>query len=238
VARAFVAGARLVVHVICPDRLPDIGALTVYWRHDAFAHGNRHRQRDTRTINLFTSYSGIDSATYLVNGQYDRRVATAQLFLRDWRRDNHEMDPRLFDWCGRYRAAGGARSSRLSPPIVRLRPMRCAARSRAVANIPAHAGRRWTRRCPNAMSRIASLGCECSGGVGYYPTAAFRASRLGSVRAWPRMSYEQLAQLFRRQDCPPSEQRQPLARYEEAKAEIEAPTMAYRHAPRRSSAVS
>jgi len=91
---------------------------------------------DTRTINLFYVHTQESiSATYLVNGQYDRAVLQQlNWFLRDWRRDEPtEMDPRLFDvvWEA-YRAAGaGARSSRLSPPIVRLRPMRCCGRVRA-----------------------------------------------------------------------------------------------------------
>jgi hypothetical protein len=63
------------------------------------------------------------------------------------------------------------------------------------------------------------------GGVGYYPTSGtpFVHLDVGSVRAWPRMSYDQLARLFpdgKTVHLPSNGQ--PLARYEEARAEIDA----------------
>ena len=59
------------------------------------------------------------------------------------------------------------------------------------------------------------------GGVGFYPGANFVHVDVGSVRAWPRMSREQLAQLFpdgKTVHLPPDGK--PLAGYEQARAEI------------------
>jgi Bacterial protein of unknown function (DUF882) len=59
------------------------------------------------------------------------------------------------------------------------------------------------------------------GGVGYYPSSEFVHVDTGSVRAWPRMSQEQLARLFpdgKTLHLPSNGK--PLPGYEEAKAEI------------------
>jgi hypothetical protein len=77
-----------------------------------------------------------------------------------------------------------------------------------------------------SMSQIREIGMRMQrGGVGYYPHAGtpFVHLDVGSVRSWPRMTYDQLARLFpdgKTVHLPANNQ--PLARYEEAKAEIEA----------------
>jgi hypothetical protein len=61
------------------------------------------------------------------------------------------------------------------------------------------------------------------GGVGYYPSSAFVHVDTGSVRAWPRMTEQQLAQLFpdgKTLHLPSNGK--PLRGYEVAKAEIPA----------------
>jgi hypothetical protein len=84
------------------------------------------------------------------------------------------------------------------------------------------------------MSRVREIAMRLQrGGVGYYPTAGspFVHLDVGNVRAWPRMSYDQLARLFpdgKTVHLPTNGQ--PLARYDEARAELDAggsiPTMA------------
>jgi len=219
-----------------------LAAMTPSLTETAIANG------DTRTINLFYVHTQESiSATYLVNGQYDRAVLQQlNWFLRDWRRDEPtEMDPRLFDvvWEA-YRAAGAGGevikvvSAYRSPQTNAM----LRARSRAVAKYSQHMlGKAMDTTMPGMpMSRIREFGMRMQrGGVGYYPTAGtpFVHLDVGSVRAWPRMSYEQLAQLFpdgKTVHLPSNGQ--PLARYEEAKAEIEARNNgAIVMAPRRSS---
>ena len=189
---------------------------------------------DTRTINLYHAHTQESiSATYLVNGRYDPAVLEQlNWFLRDWRRDEPtKMDPRLFDvvW-ETYRSAGASGepihvvSAYRSPETNAM----LRARSRAVAKYSQHMlGKAMDTTMPGMpMSRIREIGMRMQrGGVGYYPTAGtpFVHLDVGGVRAWPRMTYEQLARLFpdgKTVHLPSNGQ--PLARYEEAKAEIEA----------------
>jgi len=189
---------------------------------------------DTRTINLFHSHTQESiSATYLVNGQYDRNVLQQlNWFLRDWRRDEPtEMDPRLFDviWEA-YRSAGASGeyvrvvSAYRSPETNAM----LRARSRAVAKFSQHMlGKAMDTTMPGMpMSRIREIGMRMQrGGVGYYPTAGtpFVHLDVGNVRAWPRMTYDQLVRLFPDgKTVHIASNGQMLARYDEAKAEIEA----------------
>lgn len=188
---------------------------------------------DTRTINLYHTHTHEQiSATYLVNGQYDQAVLKQlNWFLRDWRRDEPTtMDPRLFDvvWEA-YRQAGATElihvvSAYRSPETNAM----LRRRSRAVAKYSQHMlGKAMDTTMPGmSMSRIREIGMRMQrGGVGYYPTAGtpFVHLDVGSVRSWPRMTYDQLVRLFpdgKTVHLPTNGQ--PLARYEEARAEIEA----------------
>ena len=188
---------------------------------------------DTRTIHLYHAHTkeSID-ATYRVNGQYDPAVLQKlNWFLRDWRRDEPtNMDPRLFDTVWEvYRIAGA------SEPITVVSAYRSPEtnsmlrrRSRAVAKYSQHMlGKAMDTAMPGmSMERVREIGMRLQrGGVGYYPTAGtpFVHLDVGSVRHWPRMNYDQLARLFpdgKTVHLPSNNQ--PLARYEEARAEIEA----------------
>lgn len=201
---------------------------------------------DTRTIYLYHAHTHESiSATYLVNGQYDSNVLQQlNWFLRDWRRDEPtNMDPRLFDvvWEA-YRSAGAGDqvvnvvSAYRSPETNAM----LRARSRAVAKYSQHMlGKAMDTALPGMpMSQIREIGMRMQrGGVGYYPTAGtpFVHLDVGNVRHWPRMSYDELARLFpdgKTVHLPTNNQ--PLARYEEARAEIEARgDGAYVAAPRR-----
>ena len=189
---------------------------------------------DTRTINLFYVHTGESiSATYLVNGQYNP-AALQQLnwFLRDWRHNEPiEMDPRLFDVVWEAYRGAGAEGQVVTVVSAYRSPQTNAmlrARSRSVAKFSQHMlGKAMDTTMPGMpMSHIREIGMRMQrGGVGYYPTAGtpFVHLDVGNVRAWPRMSYDQLVRLFpdgKTVHLPSNGQ--PLARYEEAKAEIEA----------------
>ncbi len=201
---------------------------------------------DTRTIYLYHAHTHESiSATYLVNGQYDSNVLQQlNWFLRDWRRDEAtNMDPRLFDvvWEA-YRNVGAGDqvvhvvSAYRSPETNAM----LRARSRAVAKYSQHMlGKAMDTTMPGMpMSQVREIGMRMQrGGVGYYPTAGtpFVHLDVGNVRHWPRMNYDELARLFpdgKTVHLPTNNQ--PLARYEEARAEIEARgDGAYVSAPRR-----
>jgi uncharacterized protein YcbK (DUF882 family) len=202
-------------------------ALAPSFTENAVANG------ETRTLYLYHAHTHEQiAATYLVNGRYDESVLEQlNWFLRDWRRDEPtKMDPRLFDvvWQA-YRDAGASEpvhvvSAYRSPETNAM----LRARSRAVARHSQHMlGKAMDTTMPGmSMSTIREIGMRMQrGGVGYYPHAGtpFVHLDVGSVRSWPRMSYDQLVRLFpdgKTVHLPTNNQ--PLARYEEAKAEIEA----------------
>jgi uncharacterized protein YcbK (DUF882 family) len=187
---------------------------------------------DTRTLYLYHTHTRESiQATFKVNGQYDQATLDKlNWFLRDWRRDEPtKMDPRLFDvvW-ETYRESGSQEpiqivSAYRSPETNAM----LRRRSKAVAEFSQHMlGKAMDMHYVDVpMSRVREIGMKLQrGGVGYYPTAGtpFVHLDVGNVRAWPRMTYDQLARLFpdgKTVHLPPNGQ--PLARYEEARAEIE-----------------
>ncbi len=184
---------------------------------------------DTRTLNLYHSHTGESiQATYRVNGSYDPAVLEKlNWFLRDWRNnDRTRMDPRLFDviWEA-YRTAGATQ------PIVIISAYRSPQtnamlrrRSRGVAEHSQHIlGRAMDTTMPGMpMERIREIGMRLQrGGVGWYPSSNFVHLDVGSVRAWPRMSYYQLARLFPNgKTVHLAADGRALPRYAEARAEI------------------
>lgn len=187
---------------------------------------------DTRTIYLYHAHNKDSiAATYLVNGRYDSSVLKQlNWFLRDWRNDETTtMDPRLFDVVWQvYREAGSGEN-----PITVLSAYRSPGtnaalrrRSRAVAKHSQHMlGKAMDTTMPGLnMTQIREIGMKLQyGGVGWYPRSPFVHLDVGSVRSWPRMSYDQLVRLFpdgKTVHLPSNNQ--PLARYEEARAELEA----------------
>lgn len=159
---------------------------------------------DTRTLSFVHAHRK-DSITvsFRVNGSYDR-AALAKLnhFLRDWRNDAQtNMDPRLFDviWES-YRSVGA------SGPVLVLSAYRSPntnamlrRRSRAVANNSQHMhGKALDFRFQSVnMHRVREVAIKMQrGGVGWYNGSNFVHLDVGSVRAWPRLSYDQLARLF------------------------------------------
>lgn len=193
---------------------------------------------DTRTINLFYVHTNETiSATFRVNGSYDAAVLDRlNWFLRDWRRNEPtKMDPRLFDAI--WEAQRGAGSTATVKVMSAYRSPETNSmlrrRSRAVAEHSQHIqGRAMDIHVDDVpMSAIRETAVRMQrGGVGYYPTSGtpFVHIDVGSVRAWPRLNYDQLARLFpdgKTVHIPSNGQ--PLARYEEARAEIAARGGAY-----------
>ncbi|HEY8580786.1 MAG TPA: DUF882 domain-containing protein, partial [Beijerinckiaceae bacterium] len=186
---------------------------------------------DTRTINLVHAHTKETiSATFRVNGAYDgATLKRLNWFLRDWRNDAMiEMDPRLFDviWEAQ-RGAGSSQpiqvNSAYRSPETNSMLRR---RSRGVAEHSQHMrGKAMDIHVfdvPISTLRETAMRMQ-RGGVGYYPGSGFVHLDVGSVRAWPRMSYDQLARLFpdgKTVHLPSNGQ--PLARYEEARAELAA----------------
>ena len=202
-----------------------IGCLAVTTTQTAIANG------DTRTITFVHEHTGeTTTVTFRVNGSYDSAaLKKLNWALRDWRRDEPtEMDPRLFDVLWEvYRELGvhevhvvsAYRSPETNAMLRR--------RSRAVAKFSQHMlGKAMDTFVPGVqMSRVREIGLRLQrGGVGYYPTAntPFVHLDVGSVRHWPRMTYEQLARIFPDgKTVHVGTNGVPLARYEEARAEIE-----------------
>jgi uncharacterized protein YcbK (DUF882 family) len=192
---------------------------------DAVANG------DTRTLTFYHNNTKETlTATFRRNGQYDQ-AALQQLnwFLRDWRRDEPtRMDPRLFDTVWEVHREVGSnapvhvnsayRSPRTNSMLRR--------RSSAVAKNSQHMlGKAMDFYLPDVPTeRLRAIGMRLqNGGVGYYPNAytPFVHLDVGSVRAWPRMTRDQLVRLFPdgKTVHVPSDGT-PLPGYEEARAEV------------------
>jgi uncharacterized protein YcbK (DUF882 family) len=188
---------------------------------------------DTRTIYLYHVHTGESiAATFRVDGQYDRAtLEKLNWFLRDWRSDAPtKMNPKLFDviW-ETYRETGSRQpvhilSAYRSPETNAM----LRRRSSAVAEHSQHIlGRAMDMHYTDVpMSKVREIAMRLQrGGVGYYPTSGtpFVHLDVGSVRAWPRMSYQELARIFpdgKTVHIPTNGQ--PMARYDDARAEIEA----------------
>jgi uncharacterized protein YcbK (DUF882 family) len=186
---------------------------------------------ETRSLTFYHTHTRESATiTFRRNGQYDEE-ALKQLnwLLRDWRVEQPaKMDPRLFDILWEvYRETGS------SEPINVISAYRSPTtnamlrnRSKAVSEHSQHMlGRAMDVRFPDVdTGKLREVAMKMQyGGVGYYPSSSFVHVDTGSVRAWPRMSEEQLARLFpdgKTVHLPPSGK--PLVRYAEAKAEIAA----------------
>jgi uncharacterized protein YcbK (DUF882 family) len=187
---------------------------------------------DTRTLYFYHSHTGESiEATFRVNGSYDSAVlAKLNYFLRDWRNnDVTRMDPRLFDVIWEvYRTAGVT-----TQPIVIVSAYRSPQtnamlrrRSHGVAEHSQHMlGRAMDTTMPGMpMEKIREIGMRLQrGGVGWYPSSNFVHLDVGGIRAWPRMSYDQLARLFPDgKTVHLAADGRALPRYAEARAEIAA----------------
>jgi uncharacterized protein YcbK (DUF882 family) len=193
--------------------------------HDPRAAG------ETRSLSFFHTHTGESATiTFRRDGAYDPE-ALKQLnwLLRDWRvGDPARMDPLLFDILWEvYREAGSRepihvisayRSPRTNSMLRRA--------SGGVAENSQHIqGKAIDIRLPDVdTARLREVAMRLQyGGVGFYPSSKFVHVDTGSVRAWPRMSQDQLARLFpdgKTLHLPANGG--PLPGYDVAKAEIPA----------------
>ncbi|MEE1657851.1 DUF882 domain-containing protein [Microvirga sp. CF3062] len=184
---------------------------------------------ETRTLSFFHTHTKESlTVTFRRNGRIDEG-ALSQLnwFLRDWRVEKPaQMDARLFDILWEvYRESGS------SQPINIISAYRSPEtngalrrRSSGVAEHSQHMlGKAMDIRLPDVETgRLRAIAMKMQyGGVGYYASSAFVHVDTGSVRAWPRMTQQQLVQLFpdgKTLHLPSNGK--PLPGYEMAKAEV------------------
>lgn len=210
----------------------------LHWTHAlvcalVFTATGSSAEAETRSLSFLNTHTQ-ERATIVFkrNGQFDPEgLQELNRMLRDWRRnESTKMDPQLFDLVWEvYRDSGS------SQPIHIVSGYRSPAtnnalrsRSRGVAKFSQHMlGRAMDFFLPDVpLDRLRAIGMKKQvGGVGFYPTSGspFVHMDTGSVRAWPRMSREQLARLFpdgKTAHLPADGA--PLPRYEEALAEVQA----------------
>ncbi|WP_398432298.1 DUF882 domain-containing protein [Shinella yambaruensis] len=159
-----------------------------------------------RTLKLYFIHTKEKAEiTFKRNGRYDARgLKQINQFLRDWRRNEPtKMDPRLLDLVWEVYQKVGAKgyinvvSAYRSPATNGM----LRSRSKGVAKKSQHMlGKAMDFYIPGV--KLATLRATAMkfqvGGVGYYPTSGspFVHLDVGSVRAWPRMSRQELARLF------------------------------------------
>ncbi|MEX0853259.1 MAG: DUF882 domain-containing protein [Bauldia sp.] len=159
--------------------------------------------RALKLYNIHTQEKAV--IVFKRDGRYDQAgLQKLNQFLRDWREEKPtRMDPQLFDllW-DVYRQSGsrdyidvvcGYRSSETNSMLRR--------RSKGVAQNSLHMkGQAIDFYIPDVeLAKLRAIGLKMQlGGVGFYPSsgAPFVHLDTGSVRHWPRMSHQQLVQLF------------------------------------------
>lgn len=161
---------------------------------------------EDRTLKLYFGHTGERAViTYKRNGVFDQAgLNQLNQFLRDWRADKStKMDPRVFDivW-DIYRRSGASDyinvvSGYRSPNTNAM----LRTRSSGVAKESQHTqGKAMDFFIPGVkLATLRALAMqEQGGGVGYYPNSGspFVHVDVGGVRAWPRMSRQELVQLF------------------------------------------
>ncbi|MBZ0217482.1 MAG: DUF882 domain-containing protein [Fimbriimonadaceae bacterium] len=145
------------------------------------------------------------TVTYKRNGQYiPDAMRQINQVLRDWRRNESiRMNPKLVDLAYEVHQATGSQEpinvvSGYRSPVTNAALRR---RSRGVARNSQHIlGNAMDIYIPDVtVKKIRETALRFQrGGVGYYPTSRrpFVHIDVGSVRHWPRMSPQQLAQVF------------------------------------------
>ncbi|WP_258767980.1 MULTISPECIES: DUF882 domain-containing protein [Bradyrhizobium] len=193
--------------------------------HDATA------LNETRTLSFHHTHSGEDlTVTFKRDGRYDE-AALKQLnhFLRDWRnQDETVMDRHLFDILWEvYRDVDGKQpiqiiSSYRSPATNAMLRRRSSGVARHSQHMLGHAMDFFIPGVPLEQIRAAGLRLQ-RGGVGFYPTSGSPFVHLdtGSVRHWPRMTYDQLAKVFPDGRTVHQSTSGPMKGYELARADIE-----------------
>ncbi|HEV7435202.1 MAG TPA: DUF882 domain-containing protein [Pseudorhizobium sp.] len=161
---------------------------------------------ETRSLKLYFIHTKERAEiVFKRNGRYDQKgLQQISQLLRDWRRNEPtKMDPRLFDLVWEVYRRSGARdyihvvSAYRSPATNGM----LRSRSKGVAKNSQHMlGRAMDFYIPGVkLATLRALAMQMQvGGVGYYPTSGspFVHLDVGGVRAWPRMSRQELVKLF------------------------------------------
>ncbi len=196
--RALEAAAR------CTARVSAIVAIAL----SALTLGAFEAMAEDRALKLFFTHTG-ERATIIFkrDGQYDAKgLAQVNRLLRDWRRNEPaRMDPRLLDLVWEVYARSGAKShinivSAYRSPATNSM-LRGRSRSSGVAKNSQHTlGKAMDFFIPGvSLAKLRSIAMQLqAGGVGYYPTSGtpFVHLDVGNVRAWPRMSRQELVRIF------------------------------------------
>ena len=163
---------------------------------------------EERKLKLFFTHTGERATiTYKRDGRFDPKgLAQINRFLRDWRKNEPaRMDPRLLDLVWEVYDRSGARdyihivSAYRSPSTNNM--LRGRSRSTGVAKNSQHTlGKAMDFYIPGVkLATLRTLAMQMQvGGVGFYPTSGspFVHLDVGNVRAWPRMSRQELARIF------------------------------------------
>jgi uncharacterized protein YcbK (DUF882 family) len=163
---------------------------------------------EDRSLKLYFVHTGEKAViTFKRNGRFDPRgLAQINEFLRDWRKGQPtKMDPRLFDLVWEvYRRSGATDyihvvSAFRSPDTNNM--LRTRSRTTGVAKNSQHMlGKAMDFFIPGVkLSTLRGLAMQMQvGGVGFYPTSGspFVHLDVGGVRAWPRMTRQELVQIF------------------------------------------
>jgi uncharacterized protein YcbK (DUF882 family) len=167
---------------------------------------NAVAEGETRTISMHHIHTDENiTVTYMRDGRYDQAaLEKINWFLRDWRRSKEiRMDPHLIDLLWEVHRETGS-----SEPIYIVCGYRSPAtnamlrrRSHGVARFSQHMlGHAVDFYIPSVpLTEIRVIGLRLQrGGVGFYPTSGspFVHMDTGGVRMWPRMSREQLLNVF------------------------------------------
>ncbi|NHT77163.1 uncharacterized protein YcbK (DUF882 family) [Rhizobium sp. PP-F2F-G38] len=199
-------GAHRALQVLarCAARASAIAAIAV----SALTLGAFEAVAEDRALKLFFTHTGERATiTFKRNGQYDAKgLAQINRLLRDWRRNEPaRMDPRLLDLVWDVYERSGAKShinivSAYRSPATNSM-LRGRSRSTGVAKNSQHTlGKAMDFFIPGvSLAKLRSIAMQLqAGGVGYYPTSGspFVHLDVGNVRAWPRMSRQELVRIF------------------------------------------
>jgi uncharacterized protein YcbK (DUF882 family) len=161
----------------------------------------------TKTLKLAFGHTGeTGTFTFKRNGVYDQgELKRLSHFLRDWRKDEStRMDPHLLDLVWAIYQKSGSHDAIHVVSAYRSPSTNEMLRSRAGSGVAKHSQHRlgkamdwYLTDVPLPKLRAAAMQMQ-GGGVGYYPRSGspFVHTDTGNVRAWPRMSRQQLIALF------------------------------------------
>jgi uncharacterized protein YcbK (DUF882 family) len=189
---------------------------------------------DTRTLSMHHMHTDESiNITYKKNGQFDEEaLKKINWFLRDWRKSEATtMDPQEIDLLWEvYQEVGAKEPIEIvcgyrSPGTNEM--LRTRSKHTGVARHSQHTlGKAIDFYIPGIpLEKLRETAMRLQGGgVGYYPTSGspFVHVDVGNVRAWPRMTREQLVKLFpdgRTVHLPSSGD--PLPGYQLARADLE-----------------